>query len=161
MAKTISKSGPKPTQTAKLDEAGIDVICARIARAEFLETIAKDYDLSAATLSLWLNREDNVKIYVRARESQADKFAEDIIKIADDGENDTYTDDQGQIKINQDVIARSRLRVDARKWLASKMAPRKYGEKLELSGDADNPLTFKLTATSMTDDELAAIAAKK
>lgn len=136
------KTGPKPTQTAKLEAIGIEAVCERVANCEFLEDIAKSCDVSRGTLSLWLSRDDNVTMYARARDLQADKMADDIIKIADDGENDTYTDDQGQVKTNQDVIARSRLRVDARKWLASKMAPKKYGEKLELAGDKDNPLSI-------------------
>lgn len=158
MARTITKSGPKPTQTAKLEAIGIEAICARIARAEFCSAIAKDARVSEATLSLWLNSDDNVKLYVRARESQADKFAEDIIQIADDGLNDSYTDEDGKVVVNHDVIARSRLRVDARKWLAAKMAPKKYGEKLELAGDPANPI--KLLAAQMTDDDLAKIAAQ-
>jgi hypothetical protein len=147
---------PKPVQTDKLKAIGIEAICARIARAEFCSTIAKDVGVSDATLSLWLNSDDNIKMYVRAREAQADKFAEDIIQIADDGANDSYKDDEGKSITNQDVIARSRLRVDARKWLASKMAPKKYGEKLEIAGDPANPL--KVLAATMSDADLARIA---
>ena len=82
--------------------------------------------------------------YARAREAQADQFAEDIIAIADDGIGDTYTDADGNERTNQDVIARSRLRVDARKWLASKMAPKRYGDKLsaEITGADGGPLEF-------------------
>lgn len=71
---------------------------------------------------------------MRAREAQADLLAEQILQIADDGTNDTQTDDEGRVRVDQDVIARSRLRVDARKWLASKMAPKKYGDKIEHTG---------------------------
>lgn len=72
--------------------------------------------------------------YARAREVQAETMAEDILSIADDGSNDTYKDDEGHPRTDQDVIARSRLRVDARKWLASKLLPKKYGDKVELGG---------------------------
>ena len=37
--------------------------------------------------------------------------------------------------VNNEAVQRSRLRVDARKWLMSKLMPKKYGEKLELGGD--------------------------
>lgn len=86
--------------------------------------------------------------YMRAREAQADYLAEEIIQIADDGQNDTYTDDEGQVRTNQDVIARSRLRVDARKWYASKLAAKKYGDKVEQThtGAIDHSLTVQFVA---------------
>lgn len=70
-------------------------------------------------------------------------MAEEILEIADNGENDTYIDEHGNKRTDHDVVARSRLRVDARKWLASKMAPKRYGDKVEttVKGDNDNPLT--------------------
>lgn len=63
-------------------------------------------------------------------------MAEDTVNIADDGRSDTYIDADGVKRTDQDVIARSRLRVDARKWYASKLAPKKYGDKItqEISG---------------------------
>jgi len=84
--------------------------------------------------------------YVRAREAQADRLAEEILEIADDGSNDTYTDENGNERTNQEVVARSRLRVDARKWLASKMAPKKYGDKIqqEVSGADGGPLVVEI-----------------
>jgi hypothetical protein len=43
-----------------------------------------------------------------------------------------------------DMVDRSRLQIDARKWLASKLAPKKYGDKLELAGDPDRPLSINV-----------------
>ncbi|OZI26935.1 terminase [Bordetella genomosp. 9] len=83
--------------------------------------------------------------YARAREAQADKLAEEILSIADDGLNDTYVDDEGNKRTDHDVVARSRLRVDARKWLASKMAPKKYGDKIEHVGNPEEPINMALT----------------
>jgi hypothetical protein len=74
--------------------------------------------------------------YARARESQAETLAEDILEIADDARNDWMErrgeEDAGWVA-NGEHIQRSRLRIDARKWLMSKMAPKKYGEKLDLN----------------------------
>jgi hypothetical protein len=60
--------------------------------------------------------------------------------LRDDGTNDTYTDEDGNTRTDHDVIARSRLRVDTRKWLLSKALPKIYGDKVEathtLSADA-------------------------
>ena len=116
----------------KLDAVGMDEICARTADCIPMRTIAADIGVDWSTLAAYINASDErIQQYARAREAQADKFAEDIIQIADDGLNDTFTDDDGNERTNQDVIARSRLRVDARKWLASKMAPKRYGDKTE------------------------------
>lgn len=92
---------------------------------------------STSTAIVWLADEAKAEFqaqYACAREARADYLAEELLEIADDGTNDTQTDDEGRVRVDQDVIARSRLRVDARKWLASKMAPKKYGDKLEHTG---------------------------
>ena len=118
-------------------------ICERIADGESLRKICRDDAMpDKATVFRWLaddSRTDFRDQYARAREAQADAMADEILEIADDGRNDKYTDEDGRERTDQDVIARSRLRVDARKWLASKMAPKKYGEKLAIGGDADMP----------------------
>ncbi len=66
--------------------------------------------------------------YAEAKARQADLLAEEIIEIADDGLNDTYVDDQGNVKTDTDVIQRSRLRIDTRKWIACKLLPKVYGQ---------------------------------
>lgn len=140
MTKTIAKAPAKkkaaPAQD-KLAAVGVDAICGRIAECEPMRTIATDAGVSLGTLSMWLSA--HPEQYARAHEARADKFADEILQIADDGANDTYQTEDG-LATNHDVIARSRLRVDARKWLASKMAPKKYGDKLELSGNPKSPL---------------------
>lgn len=116
-------------------------ICERIANGESVRTICKDEHMPcAATVFKWLADESKATFteqYTRARDAQADYYAEQIIQIADDGANDTYVDDDGKTRTDQDVIARSRLRVDARKWYASKLAPKKYGDKIEHSGPGE------------------------
>ena len=65
--------------------------------------------------------------YARAREIQCDALAAETVDISDD--------------LSEDPNSR-RIRIDARKWYASKVAPKKYGDKLELAGDPAAPLTF-------------------
>jgi hypothetical protein len=86
------------------------------------------------------------KRYAVACEARADKFVDEIIQIADDGANDTYLDEEGNKRTDHDVIARSKLRVDARKWAAAKMAPKKYGDRVGLDHGVqpDNPLAALL-----------------
>lgn len=126
-----------------------DTICERIADGESLRSILRDDNQPASsTVFKWLTENKSFsEQYTRAREAQADVLFDEILNIADDGKNDTYTDGDGNVRTNQDVIARSRLRVDARKWMAGKLRPKKYGEKLELAGDPDRPLNANLTVT--------------
>lgn len=71
--------------------------------------------------------------YARAREQQADKLADEIVSIADEVSIITRTDDDGAVELTLDAVAvaRNRLRIDARKWVASKLKPKKYGDKIE------------------------------
>lgn len=127
------------TPSQKLDKIGIEAICEQIADGVFYSDLAKSLEVARGTLIKWL--EDNHSdLYARAREARADKMAEDILEIADDASRDLIVNKQGDEVPNNELIQRSRLRVDARKWLASKMFPKKYGEKTTLSGDEENPL---------------------
>jgi hypothetical protein len=70
--------------------------------------------------------------YARARDMQAEGMADEILEIADDGRNDwmeiqNRDGDSIGWKVNGEAVQRSRLRIDARKWLLSKLLPKKYG----------------------------------
>ena len=65
------------------------------------------------------------------REEQADKLFREIIEIADDKSGDCITTSDGKPIVDHENIQRSRLRVDARKWAAARLAPRKYGDRVE------------------------------
>ncbi len=112
-------------------------VCDRIANGESLRKVCKAPDMpNKSSFLRWvddaeLNAKHNLRDqYARAREALADVYAEETVDIADDSTNDTQKDDEGREIVNHDHIARARLRVDARKWAASKMAPKKYGDKL-------------------------------
>jgi hypothetical protein len=128
-------------------QAMADVICEKIADGQSLRDICTADDMpSRSTVFKWLSEQKEFSDqYARAREAQADKLADEILSIADESVNDTYTDDNGNERTDHEVVARSRLRVDARKWLASKMAPKKYGDKVEttLKGDPNAPLQIE------------------
>lgn len=80
--------------------------------------------------------------YAIAREAQAELYADEIIDISDDSTQDDLFNDEGKRVLNAEWVARSKLRVDARKWIASKLLPKKYGEKIqqELSTKDDKPI---------------------
>ena len=120
-----------------------DAICERLSNGESLRSICSLENMpNKTTVFKWLNiHKDFNDQYARAREEQAETLADEIIAIADDGLNDSYVDENGNKRTEQDVIARSRLRVEARKWVASKLKPKKYGDKIEIAGDPKNPLS--------------------
>jgi hypothetical protein len=133
-----------------------DLICEGIADGRSLRSICEAEDMpSKSAVFRWLGVNEAFRDqYARARESQADVLFDEILAIADDGKNDTYVTDEGE-RVNHDVIARSKLRVDARKWMAGKLRPKVYGDKIQT--EHSGGLTVR-TATDLKDDELAAIA---
>jgi len=87
--------------------------------------------------------------YARARDIGLDAMAEDLFEIADDGSNDfmkiTKGDESYEVE-NKEVVNRSKLRVEMRKWYLSKLAPKRYGDKLthELTGEDGAPVKIRL-----------------
>lgn len=122
-----------------------DKICARIADGDSLRTICcADEMPSKATVFRWLREnEDFQDQYARAREEQADAIFEDILEIADDARNDwmkANADDDEAYRLNGEHVQRSKLRIDARKWMAGKLRPKVYGDKRLIGSDPENPL---------------------
>jgi hypothetical protein len=128
-----------------------DAICERLADGQSLRSICLADDMpSKTTVFKWLAaRPDFADQYARAREEQAETLADEIISIADDGTNDFTTKVSGDGSTSQSVnaehIQRSRLRVEARKWVASKLKPKKYGDKVEqtLVGADGGPIAIE------------------
>ncbi len=113
-------------------------ICRRLAEGESLRAICADKAMPAiSTVMGWLfdgNHDEFSEQYARAREAQAEIRADEIVDIADDDANDFTADKDGNLVANNEHIQRSRLRVDARKWIAAKLLPKRYGDKLDLGG---------------------------
>jgi hypothetical protein len=127
------------------DELAIE-ICFRIVNGESLNRICKDDHMpNVATVYRWLQKlEDFRNMYTRAKEDQADTLADEIQDISDEKPMMTIvTDDESVEKLDPVGINRNRLRIDARKWIAAKLKPRKYGDRQILAGDAENPLEIK------------------
>jgi hypothetical protein len=72
-------------------------------------------------------------MYARAREDQADTNADEILQIADE-KPPQFTDDKGRVYLDQTFIQWQKNRIDARKWTASKLKPRKYGDRMAVEG---------------------------
>jgi hypothetical protein len=110
-------------------------ICLRLSYGEGLVKICKDPLMPhRSTVIRWIAKHpDFCDRYALAREAQADYLLEELIDIADDKENDTYEDAKGNIRVDHENVNRSRLRVDTRKWVISKLAPKKYGDRVDLA----------------------------
>ena len=95
-----------------------DEICDKIVKGKSLVRICEeDHMPSPSTVYLWLRKhEEFSENYTRAKEDQADGFADEIIKIADHHED----------------TQKAKLQIDTRKWVASKFKPKKYGDKQTL-----------------------------
>ena len=128
-------------------------ICEEIADGRSLRSIvANDEGMPArSTIFKWLVEDKQFSDrYAKAREAQADVLFEEILDIADEAQTTTKLVGQGDdaeevITYDSVAVARNRLRVDARKWMAGKLRPKKYGEKLELSGDSENPIQARIS----------------
>lgn len=125
-----------------------DAICDRIGLGESLRRICADDGMPAVgTVCRWLaENAEFQEQYARAREAQADSIFDEILDIADDGSNDwmlkRFGDDERWVE-NGEAIRRSQLRIDARKWMAGKLRPKRYGDKTVVSGDPDNPIRIE------------------
>jgi single-stranded DNA-binding protein len=117
------------------------VVCTRLAEGESLRKAAEAEGTTHSTILAWVKEDaEFANQYARAREIGYHLLADEIVEISDESQRDSYTDEQGNVRVNAEVVARSRLRVDTRKWMLSKMLPKVYGEKLELKGDPENPV---------------------
>lgn len=107
----------------KFSQDLFDTICERIAEGESLNAICTSDDMpNIATVFRWLGNDTELSDkYARAREAQSDKFVDEIVAIADEAEDPQL----------------ARLQIDARKWVAGKMRPKKYGDKIDVTSDGE------------------------
>ena len=123
--------------TVKLTAAMKKEICRRIAEGQSLRSICRDKDMPDKSSVLRAVGKDERfrELYAAAREIQAEGYADEIIEIADEsriGKKSKKLAD-GNIEVTTgDMVERSKLQVDARKWLLSKLLPKKYGDRVEV-----------------------------
>jgi DNA helicase IV len=116
-------------------------ICDRLEHGETLRSIVLDPLMpSRTTVFKWLQtNEAFAEQYARARDAQADHFAEEIVDIADAEPSLIFKNVDGVdvASVDSTAVNLLRLRIDARKWYASKVAPKKYGDKIETTHRGD------------------------
>lgn len=133
----------------KLEDVGIDSICSMISSGATWRAITEALDISAGALCIFFLRYPEQ--YARAKEQQAELMAMDIMQIADEPVK-RYIDANGVSRMESADVQDKRVRIDTRKWLMSKMAVKKYGDKLqtEISGINGGPIII----ASKQDEEL-------
>ena len=100
------------------------LICERLASGESLRAICSGPNAPCTKITVleWLRDDaDFAAQYARAREEQADVLADEIVALADESIGCSAAEVQGY-----------RLAVDARKWVAAKLKPKKYGDRVDV-----------------------------
>lgn len=111
-----------------------DKVCHRIAEGYSMRTVCKPDDMPGlTTVFKWIRtKEEFAKQYARATEERTEAMAEETIDISDDS---LPLAQQADPKASGAIVQAQRLRVDTRKWLMSKMKPKKYGDKVDVTSD--------------------------
>jgi len=107
-------------------------ICRRISLGESLRSVCRDPEMPNISTALdWAFTDGHPfsRHYATSREVQAESLADEMQEIADDSTND-YVVRLGKEVLNPEAVQRSRLRIDTRKWIASKMKPKRFGDKI-------------------------------
>lgn len=116
--------------------------------------ICLDEDMPSSTsVYKWLTLyPEFAEKYARAKEMQGDAIADGMFDIADDGSNDwmerlAFNGGNPAWEVNGEVLQRSKLRIDTRKWYLSKILPKKYGDKIqqEVTGKDGAPFVISIT----------------
>lgn len=128
-----------------------DAICILLAEGRSLNEICRQEGMpDKSTVIRWLGKYPDFRNqYAKAKEVGIEVWAEDILDIADDGSNDWMERKNADGEnigwsFNGEAAKRSQIRIDARKWLLSKLAPKRFGDKVqqEITGKDGGPVEF-------------------
>ena len=126
------------------------ILCGYLAQGESLRKACGHTGMPhISTVFRWMR--DNPGFseqYARAKEEAADMFVEDILHIADNAKNDKIpvyklNDLTGKKELvgyteSKNSVRRAQVQIDSRKWLAMKLKPKKYGEKLDMTTNGND-----------------------
>lgn len=146
MDDTPNKQGRPSIYTEELAKT----ICLRLSRGESLRRICQEEEMpNADTIYSWVlenkgadaeGRNGFSEKYRRARDIQAEVMVEEMIAIADDSSRDTMFVTRGETELpmeDKEWTNRSKLRVETRKWYISKVIPKKYGDKVDVTSGGE------------------------
>lgn len=148
MASGNHNGNPTGSKPFEFDQAAADAMCELFAMGWSLRRVIEHGNdefpdirfPKMNTFFKWIRDNDDFeKQYARAKQEGTDAMAEELLDISDDGKNDWMEiwDKEGKNivgwKVNGEAVQRSKLRADTRKWLMSKMKPKKYGDKIDVT----------------------------
>lgn len=111
-----------------------DEIVERVSDGEDVLSVLRELEIRFVDMARWLQLNETFRLaYEKARENAAHRFISEIVTIADSARG------KGEVE---------KIMIDARKWLASKVLSKMYGEKITHAGDAESPLVTKLVSDS-------------
>ena len=131
-----------------------DLVCERLAVGESMRSIARDESMPAmSSLFKWLRiHPEFAEQYDRAKVESADAMSEDCLDIADNIDGSPVLIDGVPVKVDGNLVKiidsvsvqHAKLKVDTRKWLMSKMKPKKYGDKIQAEHIGQVGISFDL-----------------
>lgn len=134
---------------SKFTQTLLDEICDRLSKAEPLTVICRDEHMPTdRTVRNWMERDDVSSAIARAREVGFDALAAECLEIADDSSHDVKLigrDGEEREVCDTEFVQRAKLRVETRLKLLAKWDPKRYGERVELAGDKDAPISITVT----------------
>lgn len=137
-----------------------DLVCERIASGRSMRDVCRDEDIPArSVVSKWLSTIPGfADQYARAVKQRSEYWIDELCDISDDGSNDWMERNEPNnpgYQYNGEAVARSRLRVDTRKWIASKLIPKVYGDKLDVTSDGERVETISVMRPSREQEHAA------
>lgn len=123
------------------DELAID-ICRKISsQSKGITRLCKENPNfpDRSTIFEWrLTNPEFSDLYDKAKLAQIEVLHDDLIEISDDTSLDLVENDKGHMVCNNEFINRSRLKIDTRKWILERLAPKKFGTKQEMTRSEDD-----------------------
>ena len=133
----------------------IDLIIDLIEEGGSIRSILKRPDtVGTKTFYKWLEASEELQErYKNATKKRADNIFEEMLEIADKQSADMEVNDRGEHVINHNVINRSRLQIDTRKWMLGKLNPTKYGDKLDVTSGGDKLQAVPIVGMKILNEE--------
>lgn len=139
-----ARTKPRKLAVARNDTLVLTIL-ERVADGEAVSVVCRDKGMpSRKAFYAWVLEDEILRSkYEAALQMRGELFAEQIVDIADGSEG-----------CEAEEVSSAKLRVDARKWVVSKLLPKRYGDRTTLAGDPDSPLELGVKHMIAGSDEL-------
>jgi hypothetical protein len=131
----------KPTKLGSPERAKLaDAVLANMESGMSCWKACEKAGVKNSTFMLWVSQDSALaESYAHARENFVERIAQEVMELSDVDVGETPDG-----RKDWAAVQKHKLQVDTRKWLLSKLAPKKYGEKIEISGDKESPLVHRI-----------------